>query len=84
MTSRISKSFVRAFGTMVGLVAVGYGAVLLFAAPSGRGPCRINCGFHDSVIALLGQPTYNFSFGLLWVVLGLALLVFLFFKYGRS
>ena len=84
MKSSSQTLFVRAIGSLLGLVAVGYGSIMLFGKPTGRGPCRVNCSFHDAVIATLGQPTYNLAFGLLWVSVGLALLLFLFLVYGRK
>ena len=84
MTSSARTSFVRALGSLLGLVSVGYGSLMLFGRPVGSGPCRVNCGLHDSFIALLGQPAYNLVFGLAWVSSALALLVFLFLVYGRK
>jgi len=66
-----------AFGSLLGLVAVGYGAVMLVLRPAGIGPCRVNCGLEQAFLTILGQPLYNLLFGLLWVSVGLALIVFL-------
>lgn len=66
--------FVVAFGSLLGLVAIGYGCVMLFLRPVGIGPCRVNCGLEQAYLTLLGQPLYNLIFGLVWVVLGLAMI----------
>jgi len=84
MKSPSQTLFVRALGSLLGLVAVGYGSIMLFGKQTGGGPCRVNCSFHDAFIAAMGQPAYNLAFGLLWVSVGLALLVFLFLVYGRK
>ena len=75
--------FVVAFGSMLGLVAVGYGSVMLFLWPTGIGPCRSNCGLEQAFLTFLGQPLYNLIFGLTWVALGLALIVLVIFARVR-
>jgi hypothetical protein len=69
--------FAVAFGWMLGLVAVGYGSIMLFLRPAGTGPCRVNCDLEQAFLTFLGQPLYNLLFGLTWVALGLALIVLL-------
>jgi len=83
MLSSPRTLFVRGLGSLLSVIAVGYGSIMLFANPTGKGPCRVNCGLHDAFIAVMGQPAYNLAFGLLWVSVGFALLVFLFMGYGR-
>ena len=75
--------FVVAFGSMLGLVAVGYGSAMLFLRPAGIGPCRVNCGLEQAFLTFLGQPLYNLVFGLVWAALGLALMVLLAFARVR-
>lgn len=75
--------FVVAFGSMLGLVAIGYGAVMLFLRPVGIGACRVNCGLEQALLTLLGQPLYNLVFGLTWVALGFAMIVLLTFARVR-
>lgn len=77
-TRKRPSLFVVAFGTLVGLIAVGYGSIMLFLHPVGIGPCRRNCGLDQAFLTFLGQPLYNLIFGMIWVVIGLALIVFLF------
>jgi hypothetical protein len=71
--------FVVAFGSMLGLVAIGYGAVMLFLRPAGIGPCRANCGLEQAWLTFLGQPLYNLVFGLTWVALGFVFIVLIIF-----
>lgn len=75
--------FVVAFGSMLGLVAVGYGAVMLFLRPVGIVACRASCGLEQALLTFLGQPLYNLIFGLTWIVIGLALVVLLAFARVR-
>ena len=77
-TRKRPSLFVVVFGTLVGLTAVGYGSIMLFLHPVGIGPCRRNCGLDQAFLTFLGQPLYNLIFGMIWVVIGLALIVFLF------
>ena len=76
-TRKRPSLFVVVFGTLVGLPAVGYGSIMLFLHPVGIGPCRRNCGLDQAFLTFLGQPLYNLIFGMIWVVIGLALIVFL-------
>ncbi len=68
----------------MGLVADGYGSIMLFLHPAGISPCRRNCGLDQSFLTFLGQPLYNLIFGMLWVAVGLALIVFLFYLRVRK
>ena len=76
--------FVIAFGSLVGVVAIGYGLIMLFLRPVGIGPCRRNCGLDQAFLTFMGQPLYNLIFGMLWVVLGLAFIAFLFYQRARK
>jgi hypothetical protein len=68
---------VAVFGSLLGLVAIGYGTAMLILRPTGIGPCRVNCGLEQAFLTMLGQPLYNLLFGLAWVSAGLALIVLL-------
>ena len=76
--------FVVLFGSFSGLIAVGYGSIMLFLHPVGIGPCRRNCGLDQAFLTFLGQPLYNLIFGMLWVATGLAFIVFLFYLRARK
>jgi len=83
-TRKRPSLFVIAFGAIVGLVAVGYGSIMLILHPAGIGPCRRNCGLDQAFLTFLGQPLYNLIFGMLWVAVGLALVVFPFYLRARK
>lgn len=69
--------FVTAFGVLLGLICVGYGAGMLLFHPAGIGPCGRHCGIEQALLSLLGQPLYNLIVGLAWTAAGLSLIVLL-------
>ena len=68
--------FITIFGTFLGLVAIGYGAVTLFLQPSAPVlDCGAKCATERALFGLLGQPLYNLIFGLVWVAIGLIVII---------
>lgn len=75
MAKQSRHRLIRVFGTLLALTALSYGVALLLGG-HGVGPCRVNCGLQTAFITLLGQPAYNFAYGLLWLATGIVFFVF--------
>lgn len=68
--------FTTIFGSFLGLVAVGYGAVTLLLNPSAPViDCGAKCETDQALFTLLGQPLYNLIFGLVWIAIGLFVII---------
>lgn len=65
----------RAFGVVVGLVAIAFGLAVIGGALVGTGPCRVNCDLYMSIIRLVGQEHYNKMIGVAWIIGGAMFIV---------
>ena len=76
MKDRRTSKFVTIFGSLLGLLAIGYGSIALFFSPSEPVlDCGAKCNTERALFDLLGSPLSNLVIGFAWIASGLLVIV---------
>ena len=76
MKDRRTSKFVTIFGSLLGLIAIGYGSITLFLSPSEPVlDSGAKCATERALFDLLGPPLSNLVFGFAWIASGLLVIV---------
>ena len=76
MRDRRTSKFVIIFGSLLGLIAIGYGSIALFLRPSELVlDCGAKCATERALFDLLGPPLSNLVIGFAWIASGLFVIV---------
>ena len=77
-------TFVKVFGVSLGAICVAFGVAAMLEGVANAGPCRVSCSFNSAVLSLVGQSTYSLLYGAAWALSGLAFILFIIFRVGKT